>query len=67
MGTEIILVGPVIEAFGRGLGNRRVAIEPLVRPGDMLVLLNEFPQQSLQVAFYQGRRHLPIVTPKRVA
>ena len=40
-------------SIGLRLGNRRVAIESLVRPGRMVVLLDEFPQQSLQVALAQ--------------
>ena len=35
------------------LRNRRVAIETLVRPGSMVVLLDELPQQPLQVALAQ--------------
>jgi hypothetical protein len=36
-------------SIGLGLRSRRAAIESLVRPGSVVVLLDEFPQQSLQV------------------
>src|ERR1035437_2341954 len=39
--------------MGIRLRNRCVAIESLVRPGRMVVLLDEFPQQSLQMALPQ--------------
>ena len=41
-------------AGGRSIGlrlrKRRIAIESLVRPGDMVVVFDKLPQQSLQVA-----------------
>ena len=36
--------------IGLWLRNLRVAVESLVRPGKMVVLLDEFPQQPLQAA-----------------
>jgi hypothetical protein len=36
-------------SIGLGLGNRRAAIESLVRPSDMVVVFDERPEQSLQV------------------
>ena len=35
------------------LGNRAVATEALVRPGDMVAVVDELPQQTLQVALAQ--------------
>ena len=40
-------------SIGLRLGNRRVAIESLVRPGSVVALLNELTQQSLQMASAQ--------------
>ena len=40
-------------SIGLGLWNRRIAVEALVRPGRMVVLLYEFPQQPIQVALAQ--------------
>ena len=42
--------GPGDRSLGLGLGNRRVAIETLVRPGGMVVCLDGFPHESLQMA-----------------
>ena len=38
---------------GLRLWNRRVALEALVRSSDMVVLFDELPQQSLQMALAQ--------------
>ena len=35
------------------LRNRRIAVESLVRPGNMAVVFDELPQQPLQVALSQ--------------
>jgi hypothetical protein len=37
-------------SLGLRLGNRRVAVQTLVRPGRMVIFFDEFPQQPLQVA-----------------
>ena len=40
-------------SIGLGLGKRRVAGQALVRPGRMVIFLDEFPQQPLQMALPQ--------------
>ena len=47
------LGGPDDRSISLRLQNRRVAIESLMRPGSMVVLLDELPQQPLQVALAQ--------------
>ena len=52
LGPLLLCRHPLI-AMVQSAQNRRVAIESLVRPGRMVVCLDEFPQQSLQVALAQ--------------
>ncbi len=47
------LGGPGDRSISLRLRNRRVAIQALMGPGDMVVLSDELPQQSLQVALAQ--------------
>ena len=44
---------PGDRSIGLGLWNRRIAVEALVRPSDMVVVFYELLQQSLQVALAQ--------------
>jgi len=47
------LGGPGNRSISLRLRNRRVAIQALMGPGDMVVLLDELPQQPLQVVLPQ--------------